>query len=533
MKNQRASWRVAGARGMATLMAVITVLHLGRATAAPGDIFSTPAPIVGDPLPKAADIKSGDTSVAAQTGALQYSYSISVPPGRGGVGATPSLSLAYSSQAPIFGGPAAGRSLNVPRILEDVSKGRLRTHSPGVEKLQGPSSDYADDRFISTMAGGRSLVSVPEPGLTADVRMGYRVQADGTFARYERMVPASPFRWRVLTSDGSTLYFGETANAPGCPISDGFAPLTRTSDSFGNEVNYSYQLINRECLLNQITWGRNTAAGLPDFASLEVKTQRATVCPGGYETGSQLDYRTGVTITTGSNYITSILVKAFDPSAPTTAVHTRQILLGYSNSGLGNTESCTAAHSPVRLLTSIQESAWGSDSPIVNLPAITFTYGSPLVDQTEHPLGDSLPPPWVDSMDATRPKTNLGWGIRRQSGDDRWPTVEAMMLDVNGDGLLDRVQNAPQTIGGVTSCRATWQRSIPGATLSFAAEQPLSWGLTTNTRMPMLRWNGAQEPAPGQVNPGSTQAASPWPYLEGFLENSASPRVRCGHRRDP
>jgi hypothetical protein len=32
-----------------------------------------------------------------------------------------------------------------------------------------------------------------------------------------------------------------------------------------------------------------------------------------------------------------------------------------------------------------------------------------------------------------------------------------MMLDIDGDGLLDRVTNQPVVAGGVAQCRAAWQ----------------------------------------------------------------------------
>ena len=61
--------------------------------------FETPgtAPIenlyarIGSEPPKAADIKEGDASVSTQTGALQYSFPLVVPPGR--QGAAPHLAL--------------------------------------------------------------------------------------------------------------------------------------------------------------------------------------------------------------------------------------------------------------------------------------------------------------------------------------------------------------------------------------------------------------------------------------------------------
>jgi len=55
------------------------------AGAAPGELFSTTAPAVSAEQPKAAPLNAGDASVSTQTGALEYSYPIQVPPGRYGM----------------------------------------------------------------------------------------------------------------------------------------------------------------------------------------------------------------------------------------------------------------------------------------------------------------------------------------------------------------------------------------------------------------------------------------------------------------
>src|SRR5262245_33580192 len=161
--------RSAVARGLAGLLAATTLLHVGSAYSSPGDIFSIPAPVIGAAAPKAAELRQGDVSVATQTGALSYAYPVPVPPGRNGM--APHLALSYSSQAPTYGGLAAGWSLSIPEIRDDTSQGRLRTHAPQVEVQQ--ADPRADDPFISTLAGGQRLIPVVEPA-DAGVYMTYR-----------------------------------------------------------------------------------------------------------------------------------------------------------------------------------------------------------------------------------------------------------------------------------------------------------------------------------------------------------------------
>jgi RHS repeat-associated protein len=505
------------ARGAAALLAALAVLQPALSRGAPGDIFTIPAPVIGADPPKAAELRDGDASVATQTGGASYSYPIQVPPGRNGM--APQLALSYSSQGPLYGGLAAGWTLAIPEIREDTSAGRLRTHSPEREAEQGAFASL-DDRFVTSLAGGRPLVLVTEPwAKAAGVDKHYRARGDASFARYERMAPSQPFRWRVYTPDGITHYFGDAADTPECPISDSFAPLTRSIDSFGNEISYRYVMTSGECMIDSITYGQNTAAGLGSFAEVDITWTRAPQCSG-IAVGSKRDYRaaghTGAPIITGANKITSIVVKAHEPGAPTVVVHTRTINLDY----LASAESCAAGHAAVRLLSSIQESASGVDSPLVALPPITFTYGTP--DASLEQFVGYTGTPWSD---ASGPAQNLGWGFRREAGDDRWPTVEAMMLDVDGDGLLDRVQSASATVNGVTSCRASWQRNIPGAS-HFGPARDLTFGSPSSSRMPMLRWQGVADPNPS----GSTQADPSYPHYEGCALNG---QVTAFHNSHP
>src|SRR6185436_20124441 len=137
--------------------------------------------------------------------------------------------------------------------------------------------------------------------------------------------------------------------------------------------------------------------------------------------------------------------------------------------------SCSAPYAAFRSLQSIQESAWGVDSPRVDLPPITFTYGASIGSPARHypaVVTNLSGPPW-GGFNAF----NLGWGQRFNNG--KWPTVEAMMLDVDGDGLLDRLTNSPVfSSQGLVACQASWSRNR-GA---------LGFGNSQFIPMPTLKW---------------------------------------------
>ena len=518
MGKRMASSRLALTRGMAALMATLVVFTLRPAMGSPGDIFQQPAPVLGGDPPKATALKAGDASVSSQTGALQFSYPISVPPGRQGM--APQLSLGYSSQAPIYGGIASGWSLSIPEIREDHSQGRLRTRAPEVEAQQQGIDYKLDDRFVSSMAGGRPLIVVTEPSSTG-VYQTYRAQNDSSFTRYERMHDGQPFRWRAYTTSGTVMTFGDSTLSPGCTnVNDQFAPLTGVSDAFGNSVSYEYEaMVPGECRIKKILWGQNFSAGLTQpFAQVVFGWAESPACTSNpvVQTGSQRDYRSGSLIVTGASKLVSITSTAYPPGSPGSPVHTRVVSLGYNDgtNGTPNSESCTQGRAPLRELASIQESAsgldpWGAAIPLVNLPAVKFAY-NPATTLAVAPA--PLPnPSWLEVFNRSN---NLAWGYRRT--DDRWPTVEAMMVDLDGDGLLDRLSNAyADPALTITSCSANWRRNLgpsgsPGSDVSFASAQPIP--------LPRLKWRGAASPT-GQVPAGGSNAFRGYPSFEGCALN--------------
>jgi RHS repeat-associated protein len=507
MKARLDSWRIAFARGLAALVAITTIMTVRPAASAPSDIFTQPAPTIGTNPAKASDLKAGDASVATTTGALEYSFSIAVPPGRNGM--APKIGLTYSSQGAIYGGIASGWSLPIPAITEDFSVGRLKTRSPEVEAFEQVNNldSRADDRFVSSIAGGQRLVGVVEPWTLANgVYMSYRAVNDSSFARYERMQSNQPFRWRVRTTDGTTLIFGDSSvsgkGTAACTsadpvanlISDRFAPLTSMTDAFGNEVRYDYEQANvGECRIAQMIWGQNVGAGISGpFARVKFNWSTPPAC-NGVVPNSQTDYRSGIRLLSGASKLTSIVATAFAPSTPTNIEHTRQIELQYNDgtSGTPNVEACTQNRSPLRQLASISQSAWGIDAPLVTLPPVKFSYNATSVltnDQT-------APLAWLDPIPSRA--ASLAWGYRRS--DDRWPTVEAMLLDIDGDGLLDRVTN-PNAESEQSTCKAQWVRNMG----SQGWQQPTNFEIT----LPRLKWRGSSTEA-GNGVPGAGAAYRP------------------------
>lgn len=470
--------RSAAARLLAATL-VVGVVRLGHA--APTDVLNTPAPVLGADPPKAQALKEGDASVATQTGALDYSYPISVPPGR--LGNEPHLALSYSSQAPLFGGIAAGWSLSIPQIRLDTSKGILAMHF-----LDGFKPDpWADEVYLSTMAGSRPLVRVTEP-TSAGVYGTFRAQNDTSFTRYERMQEGQPFAWRAYGSDGTVYYFGDTSLMSGTTSSD-IVPLTRTEDPFGNRVEYQWDSTSaNDPHVVEIRYTSNPAAGLPAFAKVDFTWVAQQWCDGvDTPVGAIKDYRAEWRHYFGANKLTQIVATAFDPATGATQ-HTRQINLSYS----AESESCTAKHGPVRLLTGIQESAWGPTAPRVDLPAVTFAYG----DTTNAPTSTVKTQRWNGDWPIT-------FGTR--SYDDSWPTVQGMMLDFDGDGLVDRLSMINP---GSADCRFTWQKNTGSG---FVGQGTVN--------LPTLPWRNGATPGAGE----SCSLSSQFTMISNLVDSP------CGH----
>ncbi|CUS38117.1 conserved hypothetical protein, contains RHS repeats [Candidatus Nitrospira nitrosa] len=162
------------------------------------------------------------------TGTGNFSVPIALPAGRNGF--QPEVSLVYSTGN--GNGPfGLGWSLNVPGVARKTSDGLPR---------------YVDARDTFVLSGAEDLVAVD---VQAD-RTRYRPRTEGLFARIIHHHDASQDYWRVESKDGLTSVYGTPAPAgldPAAIVDPArtnrvFAwKLSRTTDVFGNRIDYVYQ----------------------------------------------------------------------------------------------------------------------------------------------------------------------------------------------------------------------------------------------------------------------------------------------------
>jgi RHS repeat-associated protein len=171
------------------------------------------------------------------TGTGSMTVPIALSPGRTGL--APQLSLSYDSGA--GNGPfGLGWSLSLPAITRKTDKG-----------LPQYGDTTESDVFI--LAGAEDLVPVPHADTRSldgvDFRVQqYRPRIEGLFARIEkwsRATEAGDIRWRVISRDNVTTWYGKTAESR---IADSAVPtrifswlICESFDDKGNAAIYRYK----------------------------------------------------------------------------------------------------------------------------------------------------------------------------------------------------------------------------------------------------------------------------------------------------
>jgi RHS repeat-associated protein len=428
-----------------------------RGDAYPADVFVAGSPAKGPAVHKSTEVSSEAYSVSTSTGAAQYTFPIPVPPGRASM--APQLALQYSSQNPVRGEIAAGWTLPIPAIEVDTSQGVL-----------------GGKHYRSTLAGGQRLVRVFEPA--TPLGETYRAESDPDFVRYERV---SGVYWRVLHLNGNEFRFGElpVAREIGPNGAEGRLMLSRVKDPFGNEIEYEWEKVFGDAAngqardvpidlsLQSIEYGANTPAGLSAHARIRFVYTTYSPCPGSnIPKGAAFSYRNGVRTYKGAQALQSIHVESRE--SPTGDFVTRhRIDLTYDAAAL----SCDQPRGPLRLLTTISQTAWDAEGVATTIPPITFGYGTP--GRILQPSTDRLPA----VLDPPPALPNLGWGYRhldpREGGGS--PTIQTMLADVDGDSFTDILEGMDDE----SSCQVKVSFNDHG---SFGAPVTAQW--------PQRPWQG-------------------------------------------
>ncbi len=199
-----------------------------------GTNSSTPSQIISLPQGGGALQGIGEKfSPDLYTGTGNFTVPLALPPGRNGF--QPQLNLVYSTGNG-NGHFGLGWSVSIPGVSRKTSKGIPR---------------YDDGKDIFLLSGAEDLV--PVPGGPAGATR-YDPRTEGLFAHIDHYRDAGNDYWRVSSKDGLVSLYGTPGAAGSDPavIADA-APeldkqrhifawkLTRTSDPFGNRIDYLYE----------------------------------------------------------------------------------------------------------------------------------------------------------------------------------------------------------------------------------------------------------------------------------------------------
>lgn len=169
------------------------------------------------------------------TGTGNLVIPIQTPAGRNQL--SPGLSLAYSTGQGngLFG---VGWAVGLPEIMRSTSHGL---------------PIYVDTKDVFVFSGQEDLVPLPA---VSGQPQGYRPRTEGIFARIEHTRTSSEDFWKVTTKEGLTSYYGTPRANSGTSDPSWVDPavlrdptdtnklfawrLTRTTDPFGNRIDYIY-----------------------------------------------------------------------------------------------------------------------------------------------------------------------------------------------------------------------------------------------------------------------------------------------------
>jgi RHS repeat-associated protein len=222
-------------------------------------------------------VPKAESPKVSATGALNYQIAIEAPPGRNG--ASPSLSLRYSSgnanEASAFG---AGWSWPIARISRSVRHGTPRIFQSGGTYAY----DDAEGTYPTFEGDGVELARDSAAGGSAIVYRD-RIDQTGTKSVYH---PGANSYWVTNDRKGRLSYYGDLPDhsVPRAVIEDELGVrewlLVRSVDPFGNLIDYFYEQgpprsdlsqLQLEPLPQRISYGGNLKTGIPQTTEVRFK----------------------------------------------------------------------------------------------------------------------------------------------------------------------------------------------------------------------------------------------------------------------
>ncbi len=267
------------------------------------------------------NVQAASVHVDPFVGSANLGIPIQVPPGRGGI--QPELALSYSSSNRGLGLAGVGWSLDLGSIQRSTKKG---------------VSSYFDneDQFILTQGSSQELIAGPNY---------YYPEIEGSFAKIEHIDD----HWLVTDKKGTKYYFGNTDDSrqydPQYPSHIFRWALNRVEDLNGNYMTITYMRDGNQIYPQTINYTGNSQQSLAPYAKVTIT----------YADASQqsVSYMSGFKVSNA---------KRIDQiKTSVNSINQSTYLLTYKQS----------ASTQRDLLQSIQQ--FGADG-ITSLPAVTFSY---------------------------------------------------------------------------------------------------------------------------------------------------------------
>ncbi|MDB5255022.1 MAG: hypothetical protein JWL92_398 [Candidatus Nomurabacteria bacterium] len=347
------------------------------------------------------------------TGALRYSYPITLPPGRNGM--TPDLSLNYNSQNTANDSVIGyGWSISTPYIQIE--------NKHGVDQLYtGTYNDYttSDHGELGQISGGN-----------------YQLRSDdGSLSSY---VLASN-TWTVTTKNGMIYTYGASAASRQDDPSNAAHiykwMLDSVTDTNGNSISYTYYKNQGQIYPDTITY-TNTSAGSGPFTVTFARSSAPVTISSGYGTGF--------------NIITQYTTTSITAKISGTTRHVYALVYGTGDNGNKS------------LLSTITETGYDTSGGSVTFPAtqLHYTNGN---GKTFASSGLTMP---SHSLGSTRQDARLG-----DSGDNAyvWPAGKSgTIIDINNDGYPDWVETENYVYAGGSSTNGKFYDVYLGSASGWA-----------------------------------------------------------------